>query len=102
MATDLSKMNEKQLEKLKTDIEKELKGRQSQKISEARKAVEDAAKKHGFSLNDLIGAKSRKSPSVAKFRNPADKSQTWTGRGRQPDWFKTALAAGKTPDDMKA
>lgn len=102
MATDLKNMNEKQLEKLKSDIEKELKGRQSQKISDARKAVEEAAKKHGFSLNDLIGQKPRKAPSVAKFRNPDDKTQTWTGRGRQPDWFKKALAAGKSPDDMKA
>ncbi|WP_333829671.1 H-NS histone family protein, partial [Pararhodobacter sp.] len=31
---------------------------------------------------------------------PADTSQTWTGRGRQPRWVVAALADGKTLDDL--
>lgn len=105
MKINLSEMNDKQLEKLKADIDKELTGRTKQKLVEARKAVEEAAKKHGFSLQDVLGTKSRgkaagKPASAPKYRNPADASQTWSGRGRQPEWFKAAIAAGKSPDDM--
>lgn len=56
----------------------------------------------GFSLAELTGAvKTRKrSPSVAKYANPADKSDTWSGRGRKPRWFSEALAKGKKPQDL--
>lgn len=30
-----------------------------------------------------------------KYRNPKDKSQTWTGRGRTPLWAADLQAAGK-------
>ena len=30
-----------------------------------------------------------------KYRNPADPSQTWAGRGLQPRWLKAALKSGK-------
>lgn len=30
-----------------------------------------------------------------KYRNPADRSQTWAGRGNQPRWLKAALKGGK-------
>ena len=38
---------------------------------------------------------------VAKYANPADKSQTWTGKGRQPQWYKDAVAAGTDPKTME-
>ena len=106
MAIDLSKLSEKELTKLSVELEKEVKSRAKSKISAARKAAEDAAKKHGFSLNDLVGggkAKSaaKKPPAPAKFKNPADPSQTWSGRGRQPQWYKDAVKAGKSEKSLK-
>lgn len=103
MAVDLAKLSEKDLAKLRSDIEKELKSREKTKIVEARKAAEDAAKKHGFSLNDLLGAKkaSAKKPAAPpKYKNPADPSQTWSGRGRQPQWYKDAVKAGKSAKSL--
>lgn len=32
--------------------------------------------------------KSRKSVNAPKFYNPENPEQTWTGRGKAPDWFK--------------
>lgn len=105
MKINLSELNEKQLEKLRSDIDKELGARSRQKLADARKAAEEAARKHGFSLQELVGGKARskssgKAAAAPRYRNPADESQTWTGRGRQPAWFKDAIAAGKSPDDM--
>lgn len=37
---------------------------------------------------------------AVKFRD--DQGHTWGGMGKRPDWFKAALAAGKTPQDLLA
>ncbi len=107
MAIDLSKMSEKELVRLQGDLEKEMQSREKSKRTEARKAAEDAAKKHGFSLDDLLGGgrsasrgSSRKAPSPPRFRNPENSDQTWSGRGRQPDWYKTAIQSGVEPSAL--
>ena len=42
-----------------------------------------------------------KPPAKAvKFKD--DQGHTWGGIGKRPDWFKAALAAGKTPEDLLA
>lgn len=98
---DLKKLNIKQLQKLQSELANELSARSQQKKTDARKAAEAAAQKHGFSLADLVGGKKpKKAKAPAKYKNPADASQTWSGRGRQPAWFKDALAKGKSPKDL--
>ena len=80
-------------------------------VEKARKAAEKIAAQHGFSLAELTGTApkkrgrpakkaAKKAPAPAKYKNPADAKQTWSGRGRQPAWFKDAIAAGKKPEDM--
>ena len=84
----------------------------SAKIAERERVEKDAvkaelaalAKSKGFDMADLFGdapkaAKERK-PVAPKYRNPADGSQTWTGRGRKPKWVEEALASGGTLDDF--
>jgi DNA-binding protein H-NS len=46
------------------------------------------------------GAASAKPIGTAKYRD--DAGNAWSGRGPKPKWFKAALAAGKTPDDLRA
>jgi DNA-binding protein H-NS len=36
-----------------------------------------------------------------KYQNPAEPSETWSGRGKQPRWLKSALKAGGTIEDFK-
>ena len=42
----------------------------------------------------------RKGSKVApKYRNPDNKTETWTGRGRQPRWLSAKMSKGaKLPD----
>lgn len=40
--------------------------------------------------------------SDAKYRNPDDPSQTWSGRGRRPRWLSEALEAGRKLEDLQA
>jgi DNA-binding protein H-NS len=36
-----------------------------------------------------------------QYHNPDDKTQTWTGRGRQPKWIAEGIAGGKQLADFK-
>ncbi|MFY9211030.1 MAG: H-NS histone family protein [Aestuariivita sp.] len=115
MAIDLSGMNRKELEKLKSDVEKALISAQARDLRAAKKAAEKAAAEFGFSLGEISGGDSaaekpkraykKRKPSkgtgVAKYRNPDDAKQTWTGKGRQPNWFKTAMEKGIDPATME-
>ena len=41
-------------------------------------------------------------PSARAVKFKDDQGHTWGGMGKRPDWFKAALAAGKTPEDLLA
>jgi DNA-binding protein H-NS len=41
-------------------------------------------------------------PAAKKVKFKDDQGRTWGGIGKRPDWFKAALAAGKTPEDLLA
>ena len=82
------------------------------KITEREKSERDAvkselaalAKSKGFDMADLFGdapkiAKEKKTVPP-KYRNPADATQTWTGRGRKPKWVVEELATGSALDDF--
>lgn len=67
-----------------------------------------AALESGRSLGDFAVASGdspgsapsggQKAASAAKFRN--DAGDSWSGRGPKPGWFKAAIAAGKTPEEL--
>jgi DNA-binding protein H-NS len=40
-------------------------------------------------------------PVPAKYRNPKQPSETWSGRGKQPRWLVAQLRSGKRIDDFK-
>ena len=66
--------------------------------AEDAKATKDQlrayAEKAGFRLEELFGKRGSKGSGVAKYRNPKDASQTWTGRGRKPNWLVDAVKRG--------
>ena len=101
MQIDIESLSKDDLKQLKTDVDKALKTIDARRKAEAKKAAEHAAKEYGFSLDELLGGSGKGSKSAPKYANPADRSQTWTGRGRKPNWVLEALNAGKSLDDMK-
>nr|WP_207186965.1 H-NS histone family protein [Rhodovulum imhoffii] len=95
-------MNRQELVTLKTRVEKALASLEARRREEARKAAEEAAREYGFSLPELLDkSKGGKGNALPKYRNPKDLNQTWTGRGRQPAWFKDAIRAGTEISDME-
>lgn len=99
MTIDLSEMSLEELQQLRKEIDKAEKAMLQRKRKEALAAVENAARDFGFSLSELTGATA---PSPAKYRNPEDPDQTWTGRGRKPKWVIAHLEAGKPMEDLEA
>lgn len=46
------------------------------------------------------GTAAKPPAKTVKFRD--EQGHAWGGMGKRPDWFKAALAAGKTPEDLLA
>jgi DNA-binding protein H-NS len=118
--TDLSNYNLAELKGLQFDIEKEIKSRQQDEVKKAREQILAIAQDVGLPVTALIkvggakangakqnggkqngGKKGAAPQGQARYRNPADESQTWAGRGRQPKWIAEALAGGKSLDDFR-
>jgi len=120
MKYDLKNLNRRQLERLRSDVDKALVRLEATEKKEALRAAEKAAKALGYSLEELTGALQpapKKEPArkprakaksasdgrakvAPKFRNPDNPDQTWTGRGRAPKWVEAHVAAGGTKEDL--
>ncbi|WP_243268096.1 H-NS histone family protein [Sulfitobacter sp. DSM 110093] len=106
-------MSRKELEKHLADVNKALQAARARDHRDAKKAAAKAAAEFGFSLGDIADAepqkpmkakskaKSARKPSKPAFANPEDTKQTWTGKGRQPNWFRAQVANGTEPDAMR-
>lgn len=92
-----------ELKQLQRDVTKAIETFEARKIAEARAELEARAKELGFSLNEIAEASPSRSrgPVLAKYRNPANASETWSGRGRKPKWVVAALEAGKSMVDLE-
>jgi len=78
--------------------------------------VLEAIAHYGLTYQDLFGPQKSKPPTAKRSarksaRTPKAKGRvkfkdangnTWSGMGKRPNWFKNALAAGQTPEDLLA
>lgn len=88
--------------------------------SQTKAAVERLLKTSGWSFAELYGAggngagkpAATRAPRVAKgprkaaskvapkYRNPANATETWSGRGKRPRWLAAELAGGKKLEEF--
>lgn len=86
-------------------------------VATVRAKLRAAAEAEGYTIAELFDGKAaktaparktrkaakkrRKLGKVApKYRNPANKAETWTGRGRPPRWMAPLLKKGKKKEDF--
>lgn len=85
-------------------------------IAAVRGRILKFVKAEGYTIEELFGAagkpkagrkaKAAKSTARAgrkiapKYRNPANRKETWTGRGRQPRWMAALVAKGRKVEDF--
>lgn len=102
MNVDLNKLSLKELKELQSQLAKAISDFEDRRKREALAELDERARAMGFSLAELTGTATprKRLPSTAKYANPANKADTWSGRGRKPRWFSEALARGRKPEDM--
>ncbi len=100
---NLNNMSLDDLKKLKKDVDRAIETYREREKLAALAEVEALAREKGYSLPELMKTTGKKTRSTGlpKYANPADPTQTWTGRGRRPGWIEEALSAGKSLEDMK-
>lgn len=104
MGINLENMSRKDLLDLRGKVEKALVNAEKRERQEALKAAEKAAAEFGFSLSELSGDAPRGvkgTKAKAKYRNPTAPDQTWSGRGRKPQWVHDALKGGADISDLE-
>jgi DNA-binding protein H-NS len=117
MSIDLNRLSPKELDALINQAKKRKTTLSKRKpVAAVRKKVRALAESEGYSIAELFGAPGaaprapakprasgagRKLGKVpAKYRNPANPKETWTGRGKQPRWLATETAKGRALDEF--
>jgi DNA-binding protein H-NS len=95
-AINVDKMSLKELVALQARLEKAIAEARRRERSDIKEKIAALAADSGFSVAELLGTgRGLKGSKVApKYMNPDNKSETWTGRGRQPRWLVAKLAKG--------
>ena len=108
---DLKNMTDGQLQELLSAVKKAISERVEDRVADlqnlAREAGFDVQLRRSQPAAGQLGAPqpvgtrpSRQSVVAAKYRNPDNPSQTWSGRGVTPKWLTEKMAAGGSREDF--
>ena len=102
--TDFNNLSESEIQSLIDNAAKALKDRQTNKRKEIIAQIKELAASIGVTVEISEGEKKseRKSSKVAaRYRNPNNAAQTWTGRGLAPKWMQELLASGRDKSEFE-
>ena len=105
-AINVEKLSLKELIALEAKLAAAIATARQKERAEIKSKVAELAERHGFSISELFGGLGRgngrkKSVSIAKYANPDDQTDTWTGRGRKPNWLLARLKKGAKLSDFE-
>jgi DNA-binding protein H-NS len=101
-ADDIEKMTLKQLSDLEGRIAKLKSQARENARADLKAKIDRLLAGSDFTVAELYGftTKRGRSKSAAKYANPDDRNQTWTGRGRKPNWLVARLKRGAKLEDF--
>ena len=109
---DLTALSLPELRELAAEVGTLIAEKEKTARSDLAAEIEQLAKERGFAVADILplfpnlppvhapttpkgkASKGGRGTVAPKYRNPADPSQAWSGRGRQPAWVAAHLASG--------
>jgi DNA-binding protein H-NS len=100
---NIESMTLAELEALASTVRARIEALRREQAAELRRVLEQKAKEAGLDLRVLFGKRrgARAQTSLpARYRDPADPTRTWCGVGKRPRWYREAIAAGITPEQM--
>ena len=122
MSIDLNGLSAKELETLIAQAKKRRTTLAKRKpIAEVRRKLSALARAEGYTVGELFGGAVPVAPAkkgtaakparkstrgyklgkvAPKYRNPQNPSETWAGRGQQPKWMTSQIAAGSKAEDF--
>lgn len=73
--------------------------RRSDELKALKESMVEQAEAAGFSQDEVFGRKPTSAGAYgpqgqAKYRNPENTKETWSGRGRKPNWLLAKLEEG--------
>jgi DNA-binding protein H-NS len=98
-----SKLNEMSLDDL-WNLHERVSAILSDRIEDEKKKLEQQLNQLARRVTELSppNPERRPYPKVeAKFRNPDNPSETWSGRGKTPRWLARLIAAGRKIDEFR-
>jgi DNA-binding protein H-NS len=102
-AVNVDRMTLKEINDLEAKIAKAKSAARDKAKSDLKDKIDRLVDGSGFTIAELYGFAARgrgRSKSAAKYANPENKSETWTGRGRKPNWLVARLKKGAKMDDF--
>ena len=100
-SVNVDKLSLKELLDLEGKLERAIAAAREREHGELKQDLAAFAEKRGFSLKELFGGRGKGKTSIAKYANPDDRSQTWTGRGRKPNWWIAKVKKGATLEQLE-
>lgn len=104
--TDLENMSTAELKELAKKATELAERKKDQEKRDLRAEIVEKIRAAGYTVDDIfpnsapVRASATKEKAPAKYRNPENLSQTWSGRGRKPRWLVEAEAAGRDIADF--
>jgi DNA-binding protein H-NS len=98
-----AKMSVAELQEMRKEIDEQIARKKVEEREEVLAEMKAMAAKRGFEFSELVSGKSKakaKDKLPPKYRNPKDASQTWSGRGRKPNWIQDAMKKGAKIEDF--
>ncbi len=95
-------------EKQRQEISDRIAAERGAALAEIADTARASAQLVGVSIDELVQALKRGgkhagkagAPAAAKYRNPKNPADTWTGKGRRPAWVIEATKGGASMDSL--
>ena len=94
---NVERLSLKDLHALSAKVRRALAVARERERKEVKAQIETLASEAGFTIDELFGRgrSSLKGRKIApKYANPANRMETWSGRGRKPKWLVAKLKKG--------
>jgi DNA-binding protein H-NS len=66
-----------------------------------KERIEEMLAGAGTNIAEVYGKIKQPSTRAAKYRDPNNPTNTWTGQGRMPGWMTEKKKAGVNPEDFR-
>lgn len=96
LISEISSLSNEKFEELINFIDKQKSKRATDILNEAQRLARRIDKNVSISGSSRI----RATINTPKYANPDDPTQTWTGMGRHPIWFKEYVAKHGSEDGL--